>query len=102
MVRISTMIAAAALLFAAAPAFAQAEGSETGAPAKGHHLMQKFEAANTTHDGHLTEAQAESGGMKRVAKNFAAIDTDKKGYVTIEEIRAYRKAQRAAKAGDAK
>lgn len=33
----------------------------------------------------LEEAQA---GMPRVAKNFAEIDKDKKGYVTLDEIKA--------------
>ena len=34
--------------------------------------------------------------MAAVVRNFDAIDTAKKGYVTVSEIRAYRKAQRAA------
>ena len=35
--------------------------------------------------------------MTRVANNFDAIDTKKNGYVTVEDIRAYNKAQRAAR-----
>ncbi len=59
-------------------------------------LQQRFDAANTSHDGHLTLAQAQSG-MPAVARNFAAIDSDNKGYVTLEQIRAYARARRAAR-----
>ncbi len=31
-----------------------------------------------------------------MTKNFAAIDSAKKGYVTVEDIRAYSSAQRAS------
>ena len=58
-------------------------------------LQDRFNAANTTHDGHLTEAQAQSG-MPAVARNFAAIDKDHTGYVTLNDIRAYNRAHRAA------
>jgi hypothetical protein len=41
--------------------------------------------------------QASSGvqGYKSVARHFAAIDQDKKGYITEDDIRAYYKTQRA-------
>ncbi len=58
-------------------------------------LHQRFEQANTTHDGHLTEEQAKLG-MKSVARHFDVIDKDHKGYVTEEDIHAYYKAVRAA------
>jgi len=63
------------------------------APAPSHHakretLKERFEAANTTHDGHLTLEQAKAG-MPRVAKHFSDIDKDHKGYVTLEEIHDY-------------
>jgi hypothetical protein len=57
-------------------------------------MAQHFEQANTTHDGHLTLEQAKIG-YKSVVRHFAAIDVDKKGYVTEDDIRAYNKAQRA-------
>ena len=59
-------------------------------------LQQRFDAANTTHDGHLTQAQAR-GHMRMVARNFDAIDTAHKGYVTVDEVRAYARARRAAR-----
>ncbi|HEY1855848.1 hypothetical protein [Acidocella sp.] len=51
---------------------------------------KKFDAANTTHDGHLTLAQAEKAGMKPIVKNFAAIDTQHRGYVTFNDVIAWR------------
>jgi hypothetical protein len=51
---------------------------------------KKFDAANTTHDGHLTLAQAQKGGLDKIAKNFEAIDTQHRGYVTFNDVIAWR------------
>ncbi len=59
-------------------------------------LKERFAQANTTNDGHLTLDQAKAG-LPRIAKNFAAIDKDNKGYVTVTDIQDYYKAQRAAR-----
>lgn len=59
-------------------------------------LQVRFDEANTTHDGHLTLEQARSK-MPSVARDFAAIDTDHRGYVTVDEIKAHARAKRAAK-----
>jgi hypothetical protein len=57
--------------------------------ASSHQTMHdRFTAANTTHDGHLTLEQAKAG-YKSVAKKFDAIDKDRKGYVTEADIHAY-------------
>ncbi len=81
---------------AAPPAAAQA----TPAPAHPHHvrmtLAEHFAKANTTNDGHLTLEQAKAG-MPSVARHFAAIDKDGKGYVTLADIHTYLKAERAAR-----
>ncbi len=72
-----------------------AQGSNNTRSTRMHLTMeQRFEQANTTHDGHLTQDQAKAG-YHSVARHFAAIDQDKKGYVTEDDIRAYYKAQRA-------
>lgn len=55
---------------------------------------QRFATANTTHDGHLTLAQAKEG-YYAVAHHFREIDTGKKGYVTLADIAAWHKAERA-------
>ena len=57
-------------------------------------MEQRFEQANSTHDGHLTLEQAKSG-YKTIARHFDAIDQDKKGYITEDDIRAYNKTQRS-------
>lgn len=83
-----------------------APAPQAAAPAKPRMTAEeRFKAANTTGDGHLTYAQAQAK-MPRVAHNFEAIDKDRKGYVTLADIRAYdterraaRKAEKEAKAG---
>ncbi len=120
------LISATALTLLAAPAFAQtttapaaaaaapapvaapltAAPAQTAAPAApaapkkmvGHRqtLKQHFEAANTTHDGHLTKDQATAAKWSYVTKNFDAIDTAKAGYVTSDEISAFAKAHHVA------
>ncbi len=59
-------------------------------------LQQRFDAANTTHDGHLTKDQATAANWPYVANNFTAIDAEKKGYVTVQDIHTFAKARRAA------
>jgi hypothetical protein len=56
-------------------------------------MEQRFDLANTTRDGRLTLAQAKIN-YKTVARNFELIDTSGKGFVTLEDIRAWRKAAR--------
>ena len=63
-------------------------------------MAQRFEAADTNHDGKISPDEAKAG-MPFVAKHFAEIDADKDGYVTREEIAAYMKARRAEKEGTA-
>ena len=48
-----------------------------------------FANANLAHDGHLTLAEA-NGGDALVAKHFAEIDATHRGYVTEDDIRAWR------------
>ena len=59
-------------------------------------LQERFDQANTTHDGHLTLEQARAK-MPSVARDFAAIDTTKAGYVTIDQIRDHAKQVRATR-----
>jgi hypothetical protein len=79
----------------AVAAFAAAGHAQAAQPPHSHLTMaQRFEQANVTHDGHLTLEQAKAG-YKSIARHFSAIDQDKKGYVTEDDIRAYYKTQRA-------
>lgn len=56
---------------------------------------QRFVQANLAHDGHLTKDEAK-GGYALVAKHFDDIDVDHKGYVTENDIRAWRVMRKAA------
>src|SRR4051812_48239926 len=85
------------------PAPAASTPSDSGAAAtpRAHRgrrtLAERFDAANTTHDGKLTLSQARAGRLNAVARDFAQIDKDKRGYVTIDEIRAFQKDRRDAR-----
>jgi ligand-binding sensor domain-containing protein len=57
--------------------------------------QQHFARANAAHDGHLTSEQAK-GGFAAVAKHFDDIDVDHKGYVTENDVRAWRLMRKAA------
>jgi hypothetical protein len=82
------------------PAPTGAAPSSSSSPATHHAhakrmtLQERFDQANTSHDGHLTLDQAKAG-LPGVARHFGAIDKDKKGYVTVEEIHAYNTQHRA-------
>lgn len=71
-------------------------GGNHGGWGQGHHhgmdpadLLMKFYIANTTHDGHLTLAQAQAAGLKPVVDHFTYIDVKKRGYVTFYDIEAW-------------
>ena len=61
-------------------------------------LPEQFKESNTTNDGKLTLEQATAGRMTTVVRDFEAIDKQHRGYVTLAEIQAYRKASRKARA----
>ena len=81
------------------PGMSEAAPAGTSQPARRGRrtLQERFDTANTTHDGHLTLEQARAGHMVAVARDFAAIDTTHKGYVTVDDIKAHRHAVRLAK-----
>lgn len=51
-------------------------------------IETRFKAADKDGDGKLTLAEAKAG-MPKVAKGFDKIDKDKKGYVTVDQIKAF-------------
>ncbi len=88
-----------------APATPVGRGTEQAAPvaaapaAPARHrrtLQERFDEANTTHDGHLTLEQARAK-MPAVARDFTAIDTGNQGYVTIDQIKDHARQARAAR-----
>ena len=50
-------------------------------------IDERFAAADKNHDGKLTLEEAKAG-MPRVAANFDKIDTQNRGYVTTDQIKA--------------
>lgn len=50
-------------------------------------IDERFAAADKDHDGKLTLDEAKAG-MPRVAANFDKIDTQKRGYLTVDQIKA--------------
>ncbi len=48
---------------------------------------ERFAAADKNADGKLTLEEAKAG-MPRIASAFSKIDVDKKGYVTLDQIKA--------------
>jgi Ca2+-binding EF-hand superfamily protein len=57
--------------------------------------VQRFKSADKDSDGTLTKDEAKA--LPRVAKNFDAIDADKDGTVSEQEIHDYMKKQRSKK-----
>ena len=50
-------------------------------------IIAKFNAADKNHDGKLTLVEAQAG-MPRVAAHFSYIDSQGRGYVTLDQILA--------------
>jgi len=74
------LAAACTLSFAAGQALADAKTDKD--------IEERFKAADKDHDGKLTLAEAKAG-MPRIAKGFDKIDKDKKGFLTVEQIKAF-------------
>jgi len=51
-------------------------------------VNSRFAAADANHDGQLTQVEAKDK-MPRVYAHFDEIDTTHKGYVTLDEVKAY-------------
>lgn len=58
--------------------------------------QHQFAEANLARDGHLTLGEA-TAGYSSVAKHFSDIDADHKGYITVEDIQAWRIVRKAAR-----
>jgi hypothetical protein len=57
---------------------------------------QHFADANATHDGHLTLDQA-TAGYKSLVKPFTQIDVNHHGYITMDDVNAWKAAKKAAR-----
>lgn len=95
----SLLVLAPTIAFAATPGNTPQSASVNVMPPPGpwhdglapdQRMMMAFYAANTTHNGHLTLAQAQAANFKLVVDHFDEIDTGKRGYVTFYDIQAWR------------
>lgn len=60
-------------------------GAAVAQPNMAQMLQQRFEAADTNHDGRLSKTEADSG-MPRVAQHFDEIDASHAGSITLQQI----------------
>ena len=82
---IRTLVVASALLLSTGSAISQTKPLDPKVAAE---IDQKAKAADKNGDGKLTKAELEAG-MPRIAKGFDMMDADKKGYVTVDQIKAF-------------
>lgn len=90
MSRIHRTLATLSLLLplsAAIPAFAQGQSAQI------QKMSERFNAADTNHDGKLTLAEAQAG-MPRVASHFEQIDSAHTGSITFDQLLAFIRKQR--------
>jgi hypothetical protein len=81
------VLSALALALVSLVGVSTAQTIDPATQAKLTELEARFKVADKNADGKLTLQEAKDG-MPRVADAFSHIDIDKKGYVTLEQIRA--------------
>ena len=64
------------------------------APRPGGHFLERFQAADTDRNGAISLPEAEAN-LPRIARDFAAIDANHDGLVTLEELKAAHQQARA-------
>jgi len=85
--------AAALLATACVTSNVAAQGADSARQEKMRADLQKrFTAADTNADGRLSRDEAKAG-MPRIYNNFDAIDTEKTGSVSLEQIAAFAEKQ---------
>ena len=71
------------------PAFAQNAGSKAERAQQAMaQLEQRFKSADANGDGQLTKEEAK-GKMPRVYQHFDEIDTAKKGFLTLDDLKQF-------------
>ena len=81
------VLSALALSLVSLVGVSTAQTIDPATQAKLTELETRFKAADKNADGKLTLQEAKDG-MPRIADAFSHIDVEKKGYVTLEQIRA--------------
>lgn len=85
--KIVTLLTAAGLASASFLVFSAPYGPHPGGPG------ERLRAADTNGDGMISRSEAVA--LPRIARNFDAIDTNRDGQVTADELRAFRDSRRA-------
>lgn len=87
-----TVLALTAIALVSASSLVFAEGG----PQRGA-LLERIKAADTNGDGMISRAEA--AALPRLAAHFDAIDTNKDGQITMDELRAAHQAHRGHHGG---
>jgi len=96
-VRTSRIAATLAVAFALSTlALSACAGNDTRTQKIAEKAKERFNAADTNHDGQLSQDEANQG-MPRLAAHFAEIDTNKDGQLSIDEIVAYIQQRRGSR-----
>ena len=75
--------------------FATLVSAEEGHGHRGGKMIEHLKAADTNGDGMISLAEAQAK-LPRIAANFGAIDTNRDGQLTFDELRAFHQKMRAA------
>lgn len=75
------------LTFLIAATFAAIPVTASAASVNERIAVERFKAADANKDGKLTKAEAKNG-MPRIHANFDRIDTAKRGFLTLAQIKA--------------
>jgi Ca2+-binding EF-hand superfamily protein len=93
--RSTLLLMLASAVFGSGLAIAQstlANAPENASSRKTPHALAKFserfQAADQDGDGALTRAEAETGGISKIANHFERLDANSDGKVSPEEVRA--------------
>ncbi|NDY82072.1 EF-hand domain-containing protein [Orrella sp. NBD-18] len=74
-------------LLVSALAISQALAADPAPNSQVQQAIERFKAADKNGDGKLTLEEAKAG-MPRIAANFDKLDTEKKGYLTLDQVKA--------------
>jgi len=87
----AALIATTSLAFADAPA-------DAGKGDRAQKMQERLKAADKNGDGKISREEA-AASLPRLAKHFDEIDTNKDGFITKEEMKAFHDKKQAEKAG---